>query len=540
MMLMRNMRKRNLNEMWKMNLPKITPRGCSLFAFVLGWIVAASVAVAQEAQLRPLLIPDAGAGRIQLHKPLHQRDLLQQLELERGKSIAVATEYPVKRVSVGDPEILDVVILSPRELQFVAKAVGVTNVLLWDTGNRPQAVIDVHVGTAYTQVASALQRVVGDYPIDVASVGNSVALRGLVPNALAMEHALEVARALLPAETRDRVINLMQIGGGQQVMLEVVIGEMSRQVKRSLGTNFHNVIESDGTTFEIFNFLNNLVSIDERSFAFDLSSFELTELETLLAVSESVTLAGSGFGIGSGLYEFFFEVLERNGLGKVLAEPTLVARSGEHASFLVGGEVPIPVAQGGAFGSITIEYKDFGVGLGFTPTVLDSDRIHLIVRPEVSQPNFALGTAVGGTTIPAFDTRRASTTIELGDGQSFAIAGLLSERMSDFAEKYPVLGDIPVLGGLFRSSSYQNEETELVMIVTPRIVKPLPLGPRPLPSDHFIAPSAFEFFLLGRLEARAEAVPPPAEPEAGVTPKYGGMIGPVGHRVLTEIREERK
>ena len=165
-MLVRNMRKRKQDRMWKPNRVRIALRHRSLFAFLCGWLLAASVAVAHEAQLRPLLIPDAGTGRIQLRRPFDNRDLLRQLELERGKSLSVATEYAVKRVSVGDPEILDVVVLSPRELQFVAKAVGVTNVLLWGTGNRPQVVIDVHVGTAYTQVVSALRRIVGDYPID--------------------------------------------------------------------------------------------------------------------------------------------------------------------------------------------------------------------------------------------------------------------------------------------------------------------------------------------------------------------------------------
>jgi pilus assembly protein CpaC len=463
--------------------------------------------------------------------------------MEANKSVAVSTEYSVKRVSVGNSEILDVVVLGTRQLQFVAKRPGATNVLIWDPKEQVQAVIDVHVGTAYSHISSELRRVLQNEQIELESAGDSVVLRGNVSSALAMEQALTVTRAFLPPEQRDRVVNLLQVGGGQQVMLEVVIAEMSRSLKRSLGTNFHTVIGSDGSTFEIFNFLGSLTTIDERSFAFDLNSFELTDLETVLDISEAVSLAGSGFGIGTGIYEMFFDLLESNGLGKILAEPTLVARSGEMASFLAGGEVAIPVAQGGAFGSITIEYKPFGVGLSFTPTVLSPGRIHLQVAPEVSETDFSLGTTVDGTTVPGFRSRRASTAVELGDGQGFAIAGLLRDSVSELIEEYPVLGRIPILGSLFRSSSFRSNESELVIIVTAHIVKPLEPGPYPLPTDHFIEPSGFEFYLLGRLEARAEPEPP--APEAGEPvdsrgSTFGGIIGGVGQRVPSTPVQEAK
>ena len=230
------------------------------------------------------------------------------------------------------------------------------------------------------------------------------------------------------------------------------------------------------------------------------------------------------------------DVVERNGLGKILAEPTLVARSGEMASFLAGGEVPIPIAQGGAFGSITIEFKKFGVGVAFTPTVLGPDRIHLEVAPEVSEPDFNIGTEVDGTRVPGFVTRRASTSVELKDGQSFAIAGLLSDVVRSAAAKYPLLGDIPVLGALFRSTQFQKNETELVIIVTPQLVKPLGPPPHRLPTDSLVDPSALDFYLFGALEARGEAASTAAtrvEPTGA-----GGLIGDAGHRLPADPEEE--
>jgi pilus assembly protein CpaC len=203
-----------------------------------------------------------------------------------------------------------------------------------------------------------------------------------------------------------------------------------------------------------------------------------------------------------------------------------VARSGESASFLVGGEVPIPIAQGGAFGSITVEYKPFGVGLSFTPTVLAPDRIHLKVSPEVSQPDFTFGTEVEGTVVPAFNSRRATTSVELKHGQSLVIAGLLSEELREQVSQYPVLGQIPILGGLFRSSKFEKNQTELVIIVTPALVKPLGRGPHPLPTDHFIEPSAAEFYLYGWLEGRAPAEETPA-----------GLIGEAGYRISPTPKE---
>jgi pilus assembly protein CpaC len=227
------------------------------------------------------------------------------------------------------------------------------------------------------------------------------------------------------------------------------------------------------------------------------------------------------------------DILEEEGLSKILARPTLVARSGESANFLVGGEVPIPVVQSGAVaGAISVEYHEFGVGLSFTPTVLSPDRIHITVNPEVSRADFTFGTEVNGTLVPGFATRRASTSVELADGQSFMIAGLLNEEIREIVGKYPLLGSVPILGSLFRSTQFIKEETELVIIVTPTLVKPLGRGPHPLPTDHFIEPSAAEFYLWGTLEGM-----PPENMKREIDHQFEaeGMIGDTGNRITTSF-----
>jgi pilus assembly protein CpaC len=458
------------------------------------------------------LLPSLSRATIDLDVPHADEDVLRQLEIETGKSISIRTSYRVKRVSVGNSDVLDVVVLNPNELQLVAKAVGTTNLLVWDSSGRPQAAIDIHVGAPHSRLQSELRRILDSEDISVESAGNGIVLKGSVPNAVAMEQSLSLARAVLSEEGQEakKIVNLMEVRGHHQVMLKVVIAEMSRTVRREFGTNLNALIESGGKSVEIFGFLQGLTSPGEAG---------------VIQISDMVNLVGnlSGFGSLSNL-QVFLDLLDERGLSKILAEPTLVARSGETASFLAGGEVPIPIAQGGAFGSITVEFKEFGVGIGFTPTVLGPDRIHLEVRPEVSEPDFSFGTEVEGIVVPGFITRRAATAIELGDGQSFAIAGLLRDDVIQLVGQYPWLGQIPVLGALFRSSQFQKRETELVIIATPHLIKPLGPGPHPLPVDHFIEPNAFEFYFLGAMEGR-----PPKD--------SGGVIGEVGHQMSTLPKE---
>src|SRR5262245_45255901 len=444
-------------------------------------------------------------------------DVLRQLAMEHGKSMFIKSGYAVKRVSVGNPQILDVVVLNSTELQLVAKAVGTTNLLVWDGSGRLQAAIDVHVSSAQSQLQAELRRILEVEDITVESTGHATVLKGSVPSAVKLEQALEVSKAYLgAAESEGKIVNLLQVGGNQEVMLKVVVAEMSKTLSREFGMNFNALIQAGSGTINVASFLQGLSKPPDAS--------------GVIQVADAVNFAAllSGYGALENL-AVLMDALDERGLGKVLAEPTLLARSGETASFLVGGEVPIPVAQGGAFGSITVEFKDFGVGLGFTPTVLGPDRIHLAVAPEVSDVDFTLGTEVGGTVVPGFITRRAQTAVELKDGQSFAIAGLLSDSVRSLSGRSPLLGALPILAALFRSSRYEKNQTELVIIVTPHLAKPLGPGPHALPTDSYIEPSALEFYLLGRLEGYP-----------GETAQAGGMIGDVGHRVTATPEGESK
>jgi len=484
--------------------------GVAALGATLGSGSAWAVALAAPETLEPSL----NRATLELDVPRDDEDVLRQLEMETGKSVFVHTAYRAKRVSVGNPDVLDVVVLNTSEFQLVAKSVGTTNLLIWDNQGRVQAAIDIHVGAPHSRLQSELRRILESEDITVESAGNGIVLKGSVPDAVALEQSLAVARAVLSDEGREAktIVNLLSVRGQQQVMLEVTIAEMSRTVRREFGTNLNALIESGNQTYQVFGFLQGLTAPADGG----------------LQISDMVNLAGSFTGLGSlSNLQVFLDVLHERGLSKILAEPTLVARSGESASFLVGGEVPIPIAQGGAFGSITVEFKDFGVGVGFTPTVLSPDRIHLEVRPEVSEPDFSFGTDISGIVVPGFNTRRAATAIELGDGQSFAIAGLLRDDVVELVGQYPWLGQVPVLGALFRSSQFQKRETELVIIVTPHLVKPLGPGPHPLPTDHFIEPNAYEFYFLGLLEGR-----PRAEED-----DEGGMIGGVGHQVSAQPEE---
>jgi pilus assembly protein CpaC len=316
---------------------------------------------------------------------------------------------------------------------------------------------------------------------------------------------------------KPKILNLLEAGGIQQVMLEVRVAEMSRSLMRRLGVNFNWI--SNGT-FGI-SLLNSLSKLPASGWP-----------GNPLSVSGNVTGIFQ-FTNGATTWTAFVDALKENGLTKILAEPTLITLSGRPASFLAGGEFPIPVPQASGGGTtITIEYKTFGVGLNFTPTVLGNGKISMIVNPEVSDLDFSRSVQLQGYTIPSVNVRRVSTVIELADGQSFAVAGLLKDDLREVVTKYPVLGDIPILGVLFRSSSYQKNETELIVIVTPHLVKPVDMAKQTLPTDQFIDPDDFEFYLLGSLEGRAkgEGAKPPAPSSAVPGLKKGsGLEGDFGY-----------
>ena len=467
-------------------------------------------------------------GIVQIGAMSSDEQRVRALDVELGKTTFFQTGFKVRRVSVGDPATLDVNVLSPTELSLVPKKIGTTNLVVWESSGAPALVVDVTVGSNYSAIERRIESALGTSGVKVESAGESVVLTGSVPSPVYAERAHAIAKAFFDKKADDRVVNALEIGGNQQVMLEVIMAEMVRSLGRNMTVNFTSVIETGGKLYGFDSMLGGLMSIDERTLSLDPASIAKS-----FNFTDRIDLAGTFINEGDFLIDSFIEAAQQQGLAKVLAKPTLLARSGQAASFLAGGEVPIPIAQGGAFGSITIEFKDFGVGVQFAPTVLGSDRIYLEVSPEVSEPDFTLATVSGGALIPGFITRRASTSVELQDGQSFAIAGLLSDRVNSAVEKYPLLGDIPVLGTLFRSVQFQRNETELVMIVTPRVVKPLPAGQLHLPTDAYVAPNDFELYMLGALESQ-RASAPATQADGG----SAGLIGPAGHRLPVAMEEE--
>jgi pilus assembly protein CpaC len=350
--------------------------------------------------------------------------------------------------------------------------------------------------------------------IRVIPTGDSITLSGTVSSTSNLSQILALAESYYP----KKVVNLLEVGGVHQVMLEVRVAEMSRSLLRRIGFNFAYI--SDGLTNFGLSLLSNITRLPA-------SGFPAASIEVSDRINAIFRFTGAG-----ATWTTFIDALKEEGLLKIMAEPTLIALSGKTANFLAGGEFPIPVPQPSGVGTtITIEYKAFGVGLNFTPVVLSNKKISMQVAPEVSDLDFNRAVVIQGFVVPAINTRRASTTVELADGQSFAIAGLLSENVREVVSKFPILGDIPILGALFRSSSFQKNETELIIIVTPHLVKPLNLAKQTLPTDQYIEPNDFEFYLLGALEGRKKEDQSPGQPSSPDTRKGMKLEGEFGHAI---------
>jgi pilus assembly protein CpaC len=451
----------------------------------------------------------------------------QKLNLVVGKSLVIDTPVAVKRVSLANPEIADTVVISPRQIYLIGKAVGATNMTLWGPDDRVFTIFDVAVSPDLSLLKEKLQEILPGENIKVIAAQDSITLSGEVSSATNLSQALAVTEAFAP----KKVVNLTQVAGVHQVMLEVRVAEMSRSLARRLGINFSIVKAGDGFGVSM---LNNLTAIVKPTDATLFPTVNIADAPFGQAFSSSIN-ALLRFTGSDRTWTVFIDALKENGLVKILAEPTLVTLSGQEARFLAGGEFPIPVPQ--QFNVITITFKQFGVGLSFTPTVLSGDKISMRVAPEVSDLDFSTAIVLQGFVVPGLTTRRASTVIELANGQSFAIAGLLRETVREAVAKFPVLGDIPILGALFRSTSFQKNETELIIIVTPHLVKPLDMARQTLPTDQYIEPNDFEWYLLGSLEGSGPGKAPRQErgqskdASLGLLKKTGGLEGEFGYIV---------
>src|SRR5215467_2551792 len=461
-----------------------------------------------------------------------QQREVQKLELTAGKSTVLDLPVAIKRASLANPDVADTVVLSPTQIYLTGKAMGVTNLTLWNESGKMMGMYDVVIVPDLTRLKENLYKAMPDEKnILVMSSHDSITLSGTATSATSLSRAMSIAEAYVPK--KEKVINSMQVGGVQQVMLEVRVAEMSRELVRRLGINA-TAMTPQGFGMTALNQLTTMLG--GNSFA-GVSGGVTNALTNTLNLSQQATSAVNGafqFQTGNITWSGFVDALHQENVVKVLAKPTLVALNGQEAAFLAGGEFPIPVPQ--AFGLITIQFKKFGVGLVFTPNITDKKHISLSVAPEVSELDFQNALRTQGFIVPAITTRRASTTIELADGQSFAIGGLMRDNVREIINKYPVLGDIPILGALFRSTSFQKNETELLIIVTAHLVKPLDMTTQTLPTDYFEEPNDFEFYLMGYAEkggfgGKAGHKSPAAEVLSNRVTRGRAMEGQVGHIV---------
>jgi pilus assembly protein CpaC len=426
-----------------------------------------------------------------------------ELDVAVGKSLIVYSPKRIKEIIIGNPAVTDVKLISSQQVLLLGKSAGRTNLAFRDSKKNVIALLDVVVGYDIVGIRHKLYDILPqEKDVEVRSANDSVMLSGQVSSALAMGSVLAIARSFAP---EDKVLNMLEVGGGQQVMLEARLSEVNRSSLKELGAQT-NINLSGGHK--------------------DLQTLNLFTGAALSSAFGTFSLAETGV---FSLLDLKLDALENQGLANTLAEPNIVALSGHEASFLAGGEFPVPVAQTSVAstgiapeditvqGGITVEFKEFGVGLKFTPTVLSSRKINLKLQTEVSVIDTATAASIGFGSIPGVRTRRASTTIEMADGQSFAIAGLLQNDINNAVDKFPGLGDLPILGALFRSTDFKREETELVILVTPRLVKPIPSGRHVLPTDGFIPPNSTDQYLWGRMEGLPDA---PATEQA--TPSDSG------------------
>jgi pilus assembly protein CpaC len=449
-----------------------------------------------------------------------------QVALSIGDGQMINLPRRVSNVWVSNPQVADVVVNSPTQLNLFGKAFGETTVIATSADGSVVYGVQVHVSQNLPTINEVLRAAMPDADIRVMNVGQTAILTGTVASPEDAATAAQIANSQLNpgvdmsaanAPCKICVINRLKIATPLQVMLKVRIAEVNRSALKQIGVNLLGRDPKPGGAF---------FGIGQGNPG-DLGGGTAGGGRTFNFPSAGTGLGLAGKVLGLDLLGTL-DLLQNDGVVSTLAEPNLTALSGETASFLAGGEFPIPVSQGN--NAVSVEYKQYGVSLAFTPIVLGDGRISLRVRPEVSQLSDAGSVTLNGYVVPALTTRRAETTVELGSGQSFMLAGLLQNTSNNSIKKAPFLGDLPILGALFRSTSYQRNETELVIVVTPYLVRPSS-GPLALPTNGYRAPTDGSAMLLGQISGGvsgpAGLVPPAA---VAAIPATAGAVAAPGFR----------
>ncbi len=406
----------------------------------------------------------------------------ESLDVPVNRAIVVESEEPFAEISIANAGIADVSTLSDRTIYVLGRAPGMTTLTLFDGAGNLLTNVRVRVAPDVTEFKERLRQILPNEQIEVRTANDGIVLSGTVSSSARLARALELAERYAP----ERVSNLMNVGGVQQVMLKVRFAEMNRSVAKNLSASLGF---GGGDVTAGFNTLNNQGSLTNA----------LSNNIPLVQTNTGAILFG--FGAGSTQVRLLLEALESKGLARSLAEPNLSALSGQEAEFLAGGEVPIPVPQDD--GVVAIEYRQFGVQVLFVPRVVDGNLINLEMGATVSSIDPNSNFTINGDNVPSFIVRQTKTTVELRDGESFAIAGLIQDDFADLSNQVPWLGDVPVLGALFRSAQYQREQSELIIIVTAHLVSPTRGEALALPTDRVKPPSEFDLFVNGKV-ARTE------------------------------------
>ncbi|HEV2365707.1 MAG TPA: type II and III secretion system protein family protein [Caulobacteraceae bacterium] len=457
---------------------------------------ATGAALAQDAGVTPASAPDNPASF--------------EVVVGVGKSQVIELPTTYKDVMIADPKTADILPLNAHSIYVVGKAIGSTALAIYGPGKRLIATVNVVVSADLEGFKARLHEILPDEKdIAVSPANDAIVLSGTATSPAALQQAVTLAESFTP-----KVVNLLSVEGTQQVMLSVRFVEMERTTAKELGVNINSTFtNSNGTS----------------AFAINTSD----TLSNMTAFSQPVGTVAATWHLGAGKdLSFAIDALEDKGLIKTLAEPNLVAMSGDTASFLAGGEFPVPISSNtasvGGVPTITVEYKQFGIALAFTPTILADGMINMVVNPEVSSIDPTVSVRTPLIVIPGIKVRRAHTTVELRDGESFTIAGLLADNYQNNINQLPWVGDIPILGALFRSTGFQRDQTELVIVVTPHLVTAR-RGAIATPDEHFVPPSDFELYFLGAQRGSGRYMSPADRALIEADPTKGGLDGPHGH-----------
>jgi pilus assembly protein CpaC len=447
------------------------------------------------------------------------------VDVATGKSVVLRFDRPIVDVLVGDPETADIIPLTDRSIYVIGKEVGGTSLTLFSRGKQLAGVVDLNVTHDLFGLKKRLYDMMPNEEVEVRADGPAIILSGAATDSEVSTKASALAANFAGKE--GQVVNMMSVKQSQQVMLAVRFAEVSRTALKEVGIStdvFFNSGKEVGAFQTGRQIIQNYTPTGQVGNGF---------IQDVIADPQKFGAVFGKFALGDVSFDLLLDALEKKGIVSILAEPNLIAVSGQTASFLAGGEFPVPVSvdSSDSRGRIGIQFKEFGVRLSFTPTVV-GDAINLVVEPEVSELDRQNGIVVDDIVIPGLTTRRTRTTVDLKNGQSFSIAGMLQRKFIDEIDQMPGVGDVPVLGALARSAAYRREDTELAIIITAYLVEPSDLAELSTPYEHVTFPHELELFLLGRTEGAQWLHGKPAVNRVSlggsVADAAPGVDGPVG------------